>query len=367
MRYTCNRERLAEVAGLVGQAVPSKSTKRVYECLHLRAVKSEGALDLSGTDLEVAVRYRVRDVEVAEEGETVVPADLFTSLLREIGDETVSVSVARQKLSLDTDGGHFELECEDPAEYPKIEAFPAQSTGFISAEDLHALVRKTAFAAGKEAARFVLNGVKILVTEEMLRFVATDGRRLATLARPMERKEDRQPQSAIVSVKGLQQFDRIASASGGSLELSVRERSIALRGPDAEASVRLMEGTFPDHDQIVPKECKGIATVSAQGLISRLRQVGTFASHESQAVALHFRAGELSLSAAGTGGRAEVRLAIDYDGPEERVGFNPAFLIEALRVVEGETVTIGINNRNAAARVSDGAGFLYVLMPIIID
>ena len=109
------------------------------------------------------------------------------------------------------------------------------------------------------------------------------------------------------------------------------------------------------------------ASVPTGVFASRVRQAGQFASVESQSVVLSFAPGELSISAAGSGGQAEVKLGIEYEGSEETVGFNPAYLLDALKTVEGETVKVGLNNRNSAARLTDGSGFVYVLMPVIID
>ena len=101
MRFTGKRLRLAEVAGLVGQAVAGKSTKKIFECLRLSA--KDGILEVAGTDLEVAVRYEIReDIQVEEAGVAVVPAHLFANVLREIGDETVSIAVRRNDCSDDS-------------------------------------------------------------------------------------------------------------------------------------------------------------------------------------------------------------------------------------------------------------------------
>ncbi|MHC4137686.1 MAG: DNA polymerase III subunit beta [Planctomycetota bacterium] len=370
MRFTAKRSRLAEVASLVGQAVAGKSTKKIFECL--RIVAKDGELEFAGTDLEVAVRYRMtedEEIEIAEPGEVVVPAHLFANVLREIGDESISLAMARQKLALETDGGFFELECEDPAQYPEIPPFPEAASCSLAATDLRALVRKTSFAAGKEAARFVLNGVRILAEADTLRFVATDGRRLAMLCRPLVRKNGAEGREigSIVGVKGLHHFERIAAEVEGDVEFAVAERFVALRTEKAEVVVRVMEGTFPDYGQIMPKDCPGEASLPVGVFMSKLRQARQFASVESQAVALAFKPGELAISAAGGGGRADVKLGVDYDGETERIGFNPAYILEALKVVDGEQVRFAFKNANSAARLEDEAGFLYVIMPVMID
>ena len=368
MRFKGKRARLAEVAGLVAQAVAGKSTKKIFECL--RIVSGDRGVEFAGTDLEVAIRYRMdEDVEVVEPGEAVVPAQLLANVLREIGDETVSIAVARRKLTLETDGGFFELECEDPVQYPEIPEFPASGACAVAATDLRELVHKTVFAAGKEAARFVLNGVKLSVGKDRLRFVATDGRRLAMLDRPVERTNGREGReaTAIVGVKGLQHFERVSAEVDGSVDLALADRFVAIRTARAEVTARVMDGAFPDVDQIVPKDVPNAASVPVGVLHSRLKQARQFASVESQSVALAFREGELTSSAAGGDGRAEVRLGVEYEGPEERIGFNPVFLMDALKVVHGETIRFAFKNANGAAKISDEKGLVYVVMPVLLD
>ena len=383
MRFTCSRPKLAEVTSQVGQAVSGKSTKKIFECLRL--VADESGLEVAGTDLEVAVRHWINpssdprsgekdaaNLEVAETGSAVVPAALLSGLLREIGDERITVSVAKQKLTLEADGGRFELECEDPAQYPEIPEFPSEATGKVARDDLRMLVRRTIFATGKEAARFVLNGVRIAAEENALRFVGCDGRRLAILARPMERTGGGK-EIAIVGVKGLQHFERAGAAASGPLEIAVTDRFVAVRSDtdtgNTVVTARVLEGTFPDYGQILPKDdlIVGVASVPVSLLSSRLRQVGQFTGVQSQAVVLDFKPGELTLSAAGSNGRGDARLSIDYDGPEEKVGFNPAFLLDVLKVVDDEAIRFSVTGRNSAAKIEDENGFVYVVMPVLID
>ena len=365
MRFSCNRSILADVATLVGQAVSTKSTKKIFECVRLHA---EGeSLELAGTDLEVAVRYKLDEIQVDEAGTAVVPAALFSGVLQEIGDETVCIQVKRQKMTIETDGGKFQLEGEDPSQYPEIPEFPESSTGRMEASDVRTLVRRTTFAAGKEAARFVLNGVRLLVEEGSLRAVATDGRRLATIARPLEGVGESGTRSAIVGVKGMHYFEKIAGSASGSVELALTGRFVSLRTDRAEVTVRVLDGTFPDHGEIIPKECRMKASVPTGVFASRVRQARKFASMESQSIVLSFAPGELTISASGSEGQAEVKLGIDYEGSEEKVGFNPAYVLDALKTVESETVKLEMNDRNSAARLTDGSGFVYVLMPVIID
>jgi len=368
MRITVNRAKFSDIASLVGQAVAAKSTKKVFECVRL--VAKGGALEIAGTDLEVAMRYRLADgVEVKEEGEAVVPAALLVNVLREVGDERISLKVEKQKLSLQTDGGLFELECVDPAEYPEIPGFPGSAAWKMDAADLQALVRRTVFAAGKEAARFVLNGVRIIAEGDAIRFVATDGRRLATLSRPLRRRNGSEGKkvSAIMGVKGLQHFERLAAGAGGEVELAVADRFVAVKTADAEVVARVMEGVFPDHDQIIPKECPQQAKLPVGMFASKLRQARQFASQETQSVALSFKEGELAIAASGGDGRADVRLGIEYDGTEERIGFNPGFILDALKVVEGDQVTFAFKNGSGAAKLLDDAGFVYVVMPVLLE
>jgi DNA polymerase-3 subunit beta len=353
---------------MVGQAVATKSTKKVFECLRVAA--RAGVLEVAGTDLEVASRCRLSDgVEVERDGEAVVPASLLSNLLREVGDEQVTLAAEKQKLLLGTDGGAFTMECADPAEYPEIPAFPEGAAWEVEAADLQDLARKTTFAAGKEAARFVLNGVRVIADRDAVRFVATDGRRLATLSRPLKRRNgsEGKPVTAIVGVKGVQHFEKLAAQGGGPLEFAVADRFVAARAKGAEVVARVMDGVFPDHEQIIPKDCPAEAKLPVGLFASKLRQARQFATLETESVALRFRAGELQITSAGGEGSAEVSMGIEYDGKEERIGFNPGFLLDALKAVGGEHVTFAFKNASGAAKLMDDGGFVYVIMPVLLE
>ncbi|MEE8146899.1 MAG: DNA polymerase III subunit beta, partial [Longimicrobiales bacterium] len=281
-----------------------------------------------------------------------------------------------------TDGGFFELEGEDPTEFPEIPGFPAEATAQIGAQDLRTLVRKTIFATAREATRFALNGVRVTTGGGRMTYVATDGRRLAVLGKTIEggpaAEADGPAVSAILGVKGLQQFERAAAAVDGVVDLAVSERFAALKTPLAEVTIRVVDGTFPDHQEIVPEQCERTATIPVERLRNRLNQASKFASVETQSVVLHFKPNQLVISAAGGDGRAEVTLGIEYSGPEERIGFNPAYLIEGLKAMDADAVEFGFNGANSAARLVDRAAgsdvdqspaddFTYVVMPVIID
>ena len=124
---------------------------------------------------------------------------------------------------------------------------------------------------------------------------------------------------------------------------------------------------FPDHNEIVPKETPLRAQAPVGMLAARVRQASQFTSVESQSIVVTLAPGEMSIAASGGDGRAQVRLSVEYDGKEEKIGFNPAYLLDALKVIDGETVAFGMTDRHAAATLKDGSGFVYVLMPVIVD
>ncbi|MFQ5843809.1 MAG: hypothetical protein ACE5JG_02355, partial [Planctomycetota bacterium] len=228
MQFSCDRAQLAESVDLVSAAAASKSTKKIFECLRMKA--DDEGLELTATVLEVAVRRRLPDVKVDEPGVEVVSAALFAVTLRSTPDETVSVRSAKRKVTLETDGGQFEFEGEDPGDFPEIPCFPPEPTVKIPAEELRTLVRKTSFATAREATRFALNGVRILAGSGKVTFVATDGRRLAVATLPAPDGavgEEEGVRSAIVAVKGVNQFEKAAAQIEAPVDLALGERFVA--------------------------------------------------------------------------------------------------------------------------------------------
>ena len=177
MKVLCEREKLREGLTAVTSVIPVKSTRPAVENVCL--VATDDALELVGTDLDVAVRYRIEDVKVEEPGTALIPARVASDFVRDLNGETVTLSSNGDNFLIENGEDRCELTTVDPDEYPVVARFVEDGAVSVLAATFTRLVSRTGFAAAREAGRYAMHGILTQVENDQLKMVATDGRRLA--------------------------------------------------------------------------------------------------------------------------------------------------------------------------------------------
>ena len=373
MKFTCPRARLVEALQAVSGIVPARGIKEVFESVRIEA--SGKGLTLLGTDLEVSMRYSLPagdGLQVLEEGILLAPARRLGAILHELPDEPVTLAFAKGACTVKSSAGSWRISAGDPADFPSIEVPEAPGGVEVEREVLKDLVQRTAFAAAREKMRYALNGILLLAKGDALQAVATDGRRLAHVVascRNPEKVESR----AIVPTRALTQLVRVLRDEDAAVRLSVSENTIAASTDRAVVLARLVEGTFPNFEEVIPVNCEKRAKIRRTDLEQGLRRAAVlFGAREGipgSSVRLRFAEGEaLVVSATVTDvGEAVVTIPCEFKGKAEEVGYNANFLLDALAVASSEEVTFEFNSRQSPGRLSDGDRFTYVVMPVSID
>ena len=227
------------------------------------------------------------------------------------------------------------------------------------------MIRKTAFAAAREKTRYALNGVLLHIGGESIEMVATDGRRLARYVVPVE-NPDRVEKRALLPVKGLLQLDKLIQPDEEVIRLFFDDNMVGIRTASAELSVRQVEGTFPDFEEVIPKGFESRVTSMAGPFCSALRKVAIMTSDETRAVRIQFEDGQAKFTSRTTDiGESEIELPTDVEGKSQEIAFNPDFLLEGLRVLsEDAEFHLDLTDRSSPGRISHGSEYTYVVMPI---
>jgi DNA polymerase-3 subunit beta len=365
MRFHCDRQKLLEAFQVAGAVVSGRSIKQIYESV--KVISREDRLELLATDLEVAIRYSLPEVEVDQGGALTVPAARMTSILREMKDERVEVAWEDGATLVVGDNSQFKVLGEDPEEFPQIPDMEGERVFSIASETFRDLVGRTAFAAAKERTRFALNGILFLIQGSEVRCVTTDGRRLALVVGEVENPEEVEVK-AIVPAKGMTQIVRTLTEADETLELRVEENQATARTSRAVVASRLVEGAFPDWQDVIPASCSYEMDLDREALTTALRKAKLLTNQESRSVRLHFTEGRLIIaSRALEVGEARVELEVPFDGPDLEIGFNPDYLLEALGAIRAPTFKLGLNGPTSPGRITDGATFTYVVMPVSLE
>ena len=367
MKVICDRAALLEAVNNVGSVVAARTPTPVLQCVKLSA--AEGLLTLAATDLEVGLRLGVEQVDVSDDGEALIPADKLTQIVRSSADSTLTIESDDHTVHIRGSDSHFVIYGYDPKEAPTVREFDEEAVDCeLEADAFQRLIHRTLFAAAAEHSRYAINGILFDREEKQLRLVATDGRRLA-LARG-HCVSGTGKKNCIIPTKALNLLSKLLRDPEGAVHVVIEENQVLMRiGEGAGAAVlssTLVEGTFPPFEDVVPKDQDKRVTFDAQALNSAIRRAALLTNEESKGVRMSFAPEQLTLtSRAPEMGEAEIQVHLDkYEGDPVEIGFNPGFITDALKVIDGGDVIVELKAPNKPGVLRTGTEFTYVVMPV---
>ena len=365
MKVICDRGALVEALNLVTGVVNVRTPKPVLACVKLTA---EGTtLTLTATDGDTDLTLATARVEVQEPGVALVPVDKLTAIVRESIDATLTLSVEQDVATITGQDSRFKVFGFPAGDFPSVGTFSGDADFEVQAGDLHRLIALTIFATARENSRYAINGVLFEREGNKLAVVATDGHRLA-LARGSCKatKGDGKTAQAIVPTKALNLLLRLFSDGEQVVRVKIADSHMLFATDDATLSSKLVEGNFPPYKDVIPKDQDRKATLATDVLISALRRAALLTNEESRGVRLAFSGEGVTLtSRAPEMGEAEVNAAVaEYAGEPIDIGFNPAYLLDALKVIDEDKVTLEMKAANKPSILKTTNNFLYVVMPV---
>jgi DNA polymerase-3 subunit beta len=345
--------------------VPSRTPKPILRCVRLTAAEKD--VQICGTDLEVAITCVLSEVQVEEPGQVVVPADRLAAIVRESSDEVLGVAATEGMCEVTGADSHFTIYGQEPDQYPAVPDFEGPPDIDVALDSLKDGIEQCLFATAKESSRYAINGVLWEVKGKKLLLVATDGRRLARTRIDLPSSPARKlaQQNAIVPAKTMALLSKIPSHDKDTVGLKLKESRALIACGNVVLSSNLVEGKFPNYEDIIPKDYDKKLTLSTEAVLSAVRRAALLTSEESRGIKLSV--GKDSLVFSGRSpetGDAQINMSINYDGEPIDVGFNPQFLIDALRVIQTPEFEMELGQPDRPSLIKSGSAFLYVLMPI---
>ncbi len=365
MKVICNRGALLEGLTVAGNVVNARTPKPVL--LNVKFSATADKLTISATDLEVAIRYSDAQVQVEEPGETLLPADMFRDIVRESLDDTLSIEVRGDTAVIKGQDSVFKLPTQNPADFPPVPDFEGETDFEIVAGQLKQLINQTVFAVARESTRYAFNGVLLVARDKKISFVSTDGRRLAQAKGDIAtvHKLPKEGVHVIVHTKALTLIEKLLGDPEEVVGFQVRENQIVFKTNNATLTSALVEGQFPPYEDVIPKDADKIMTAGTADFLSAVRRASLLTSEESKGVRLQFSSKGLVLSTRSADtGEATVNFACKFDGADIEIGFNPAFLVDALRIVDTDEISLEVSAPNRPGLLKSGPNFLYVIMPV---
>jgi DNA polymerase III subunit beta len=367
MNIKCNRVALYEAVQLASSIVPARTPKPILQCAKIQADQKEQRLTVTATDNEITVKYIVPQVQVNAEGAAVLPADKITSILHEGADETVDLEVNDSTCQVVGKDSRFRIYGHDPDDFPVIGELQKDEVVQIKAGVLKRMIHRTLFAAARENTRYAINGVLWEQHGKTLRMVATDGRRLAMIDGEVIPGDKDAEQTAIVPAKAWTVIDKILHDPEEKIQISFSGNQMTTNTALAEITCNLVQGRFPKYVDVVPCGCNKKAQLEAEVFRSAVRRAALLSTEQSRGVLLSFSGEKLCLtSSTPETGDAEINMNVKYSGEDLKIGFNPQYLSDALRVIEEPEVVFDFVESTKPGLLSAGKDFRYVIMPVSV-
>ncbi|MXW18300.1 MAG: DNA polymerase III subunit beta [Gemmatimonadetes bacterium] len=362
MRLTITRQNLQRGLAAVSASIPGKTTLPVLSNVLIES--EENSVWISGTDLDVSIRVRV-PAEVTQGGAITAPGRKLLELTRELPDQPVELRGRGHQLEIGCGNSRFKLNGLPSEEFPNLPAMDFEEGWTVSEESLRHLIRATSFAVSNEESRPILNGVYWELDDRMT-MVATNGHRLAKME--VEAAVAGRAKGAfIIPPAALAQVERLFDGDG---EITVGKggNHLGFRSVNQEVYTRLIEGSYPNYEQVIPKDNDKVARVDKDALEATVRRMAVLASDQTHPIKMSFEPDRVHLDVMTPDlGEAHDELELGYEGEALRIGFNANYLIEVLRNMPDGEVKVAFKTAERAATIVPAESeldYLCLVMPL---
>jgi DNA polymerase III subunit beta len=365
MDFSVVQGELLRTLQLVGSVVPSKSVlQSVLSSVLVRATE-DGKVRLEGTDGDQYVRTEVR-ATVEQPGVIAVQGRRFLEIVKELPPSSLRLRLKGTTLEVTCGQGKFRLVTRSVEDFPIVPEVPEAKAIDIPAAELERLVRRTAYAVATDESRLELSGVLIEILPSEVRFVGTDGHRLA-------RASYATPTTAewrvLIPPRTLSTLQRLAPDAEGNVRIAADARYVRFDVGANQLIGRLLGGEYPNYERVIPAGNDRIGVVRTDAFLSAVRRVGIFSDSFTKRVTLGLEPGKLRINVQTQDvGEAEEEIEARYDNEPMRISYNAAYLVDMLRTLDSEEVEMAFKSSTQAGVFRPGGNvtgeLLCLVMPL---
>jgi DNA polymerase-3 subunit beta len=378
MEFTVSKADLVRELSLSQGVVEKKTTIPILSNLLVEARGDR--LYMTATDLELGLRTSC-PAKVKKEGAGTIPARKLLDYVRLLPDADITVKFGENNWANFTCGrSRTRIAGMSRESFPELPAMP-ETIAEIPVKQLSAMIARTMFAISMEESRFTLNGALLLLGNQTLTMVATDGHRLAFVQRPSENGNSGVSYRALVPRKAMAEITKLADDAGSDAKAKFGgdDNHLFFEFGPRLLITRKLTGNFPDYERVLPQDNTHVATLVKDEIKGAIERVAQFADERSRAIRVQFTAGEVKVfSSALETGESEESVPSEYSGPDLEIGFNAQYLLDFLRAVPQSQVSFGLKDQKSAGELQPAAAsssdetpkeqeqYRYVVMPMRI-
>lgn len=367
MKINTTKDELLKGIQTVQNAVSSKNTLPILSHILVEAKKT--GIYLTATDLEIGISIKVPG-EIIEEGAITVPARKFSEIIKELPSQSpIYIAVKKaQSINIESGKSYFRLNGllkDDFPQLPDLQSLNPKEVEIIKIpqKSLKNMIQLTSFAMSHDETRYVLNGILFDFKDKILKLVATDGRRLAVIDNEISGMNGF-GRNVILPMKTIHELNRNLTEEGEVI-FYFKDNQLQINIGSINITSRLIEGEYPNYDQVIPKKTKEELKLSTQDFLQATKRASILTNQDSQSVKINIIKDRMIITKNTPDlGEAREEIEISYKGSELTIGFNPVFLIDALKNIENESIHFGFIDPEKPAVIKSGENYTYIVLPM---
>jgi len=354
MNIKVNKQDLVNALDKVSGSVDSRPNVPVLSGILIES--NPDSISFTGTNLKMTIKS-VINIQGFELSSAIVPAKKFISIIKSLSGSEVSIKVAGNNATIKSGRSRFKINCFDVNEWPSITGESESLNFTINSSVLKDLFKSVMGAVSNDESRAALNGVLFDIKNNNLKCVATDGRRIAINESPINSDIET---NCIVPTKALAEFMKSIS---GDVDVKIHESSIVFESSCSLIESKLIEGSYPNYNQIIPKSHPESIDLDRKSVLDSIKRVSVILNDSSESIQLDFKSGKDLAISANSGSNSSTE-SIPCESNDILLSFNPAFIVDALNSTNSSEITLKYADDKAPCILTDNDNFMYIVMPM---
>ncbi|MBR5303928.1 MAG: DNA polymerase III subunit beta [Candidatus Gastranaerophilales bacterium] len=369
MKFSCNQQTLTKALNIVSKAVTIRTTIPILKGILLK-VDENGVLTMSASDLDISIEKKVK-VENSEAGEIVVLSKLFGDIIRKLPDGNITLEETNGKVNIKCSNSEFNIVGLPADEFPNINPTDSDAEELVFNKDiLKEMVKKTSFSASIDENKGAMTGVLVEMDENSLNMIAIDGFRMAITRELMKNKKK---QNIIIPAKILNEISRIITESdieNDDVTMLLSQKKAVFIMDGTKIVVRLLEGEFMNYKRIIPAESSTRVVLNKNDFLDSVERASLLAKvGKNNLIKLEITDNNIEITSESEEGNVKEEVIVTKEGNDLIIGFNSKYLIDVLKAVDDENVTMLFNTNVSPCLIKPVSGnyFEYLVLPVRIS
>ena len=364
MKISISRDAILNPLQMVNSVIERRQTLPILSNVVV-SVKNN-TLSLTGTDLEVEMINHC-NIDNNEDGETTLPARKLLDICKALPESSnIEILIDDERATLKSGKSRFSLSTLSPSEFPSIDALISPFQFNISQKVFKKLIDQTQFCMAQQDVRYYLNGLMLELSNNKIIAVATDGHRLAYCEADVSLSPG-ETRQVIIPRKAVNEISRLLEDTDEEIQISLSENHIRINLTDVIFTSKLIDGKFPDYQQVIPQKCQNEVKSSRDNLYQAFHRTSVLSNEKYRGMRLQLSENQLQATVHNPEqDEAEELIEVSYQGDDFEIGFNVAYLLDALSAIKSDEVVMQLTDSNHSCLLfgSDDINSKYVVMPM---